>query len=116
MTPDEFKALFPRASADTIAKNCGPWPAAKLEPSPCDAPLDAQEVQRPASGRVLVRVTSCRRRLLDEDNLCEKYHVDLLRYSGILPSDEPGKTKIEVSQVKVGSKDPERTEIEITQL
>lgn len=63
--------------------------------------------------RVLVRVTSFRHRLLDEDNLCEKFHVDLCRYAGILPSDAPGQTKIEVSQEKIPTTEQEFVRIEV---
>jgi hypothetical protein len=65
------------------------------------------------SGKHLVRVTSFRVVLLDEDNLCEKYHVDALRYSGLLPSDAPGRCRIITSQEKVAHKADERTEIVI---
>jgi len=75
--------------------------------------MGAVQVQKAIGGSFLVRVTSYRRRLLDEDNLCEKFHVDLCRYAGIIPSDAPGQTKIEVSQKKVGSKEAEFVRIEI---
>lgn len=65
------------------------------------------------SVRFLVRVTSFRVRLLDEDNLCEKYHVDCCRYAGVLPDDAPEKTSIEVSQQKVSRKEDERITIDI---
>lgn len=64
------------------------------------------------SGRFLVRITSYRNRLLDEDNLSEKYFCDLCRYAGIIPGDRPEEAKIEVSQVKV-PKDQERTLVEV---
>lgn len=86
---------------------------AELERHFRDATLVAAKAQIQHTGRFLIRVTSCRRNLLDEDNLAEKYHVDCCRYSGLIPDDDPGKTKIEVSQEKVGSKDPEYTRIEI---
>lgn len=68
------------------------------------------------SGRVLVRVTAFRVRLLDEDNLCEKYHVDCCRYAGLLSGDDPSQAKIQTSQVKVKRKQDERVLIEITPL
>lgn len=37
-----------------------------------DAPLGKKKVQGSTSQRILVRVTSVRKRLIDEDNLCEK--------------------------------------------
>ena len=93
-----------------------PRKAAKLESNPRDAALDAKEVQGRPSQKFLVRVTSLRRRLIDEDNLCEKYAVDLCRYAGILPSDEASQCKIEVCQEKVGKEKPEETIVEVFEL
>ena len=86
---------------------------AKLERPAGDEPLEAHQVEARNPGRCVVRVTSRRRRLLDEDNLAEKYHVDCLRYAGLLHSDAPDQTHIEVAQVKVATKDEECTVIEI---
>lgn len=90
--------------------------APKLERSAGDGTVGAVQVQGRIGRRFLVRVTAFRKRLLDEDNLCEKYHVDLLRYAGVLPSDAPGTAKIEVSQQKVGPKEPERVELKVFEL
>jgi len=67
------------------------------------------------SGFLDVVVTSFRRRLLDEDNLAVKWHVDALRYAGILYQDSPDRVSIKANQIKVKSKEEERTEITITQ-
>lgn len=120
MTPHELELLkrkFP-LSAATIARNkaADTGTPAKLERHPTVEPLAKEQVQKGSSQRFLVRVTSRRRRLLDEDNLCEKYHVDLLRYAGLIPDDAPDKVKIEVGQVKVGSKEPEEVVIEIEEI
>lgn len=77
-------------------------------------PLAAPQAEGGTGGRFLVRLVSIRRRLLDEDNLVSKYHTDLLRYAGILPSDAPGVCKIETSQRKAQKGEVERVEIEIT--
>ena len=90
--------------------------AAELESDSSDAALDKKEVQGRTGQKFLVRVTSYRRRLLDEDNLCEKYHIDCCRYSGLLPADSPDRARIETRQEKVGRKEDQRTEIEITRL
>jgi len=63
--------------------------------------------------RLLVSVTSFRRRLLDPDNLIPKYFVDCLRYCGILSGDTEAEVDLRISQKKVSSKAEERTEIEI---
>jgi hypothetical protein len=78
--------------------------------------VGAVQVQERLGERFLVRVTSHRRRLLDEDNLCVKYHVDLCRYAGALPSDAPGTATIEIHQEKVGPKEAERVDIQIYRL
>ena len=78
--------------------------------------LGTSEAEKRNPDRVLVRVTSVRKRLLDEDNLCEKYHVDCCRHSGLLLADDPSKAKIEVSQRKTKKGEGERTIIEIEPL
>lgn len=88
----------------------------KLERDLGDGTVAALPVQAGLGRRFLVRIKAFRKRLLDEDNLCCKYHVDLLRYSGVIPSDAPGIAKIEVCQEKVGPKEPERVEIEVYKL
>ena len=103
MTKNEITRRFPNASAAFIAANLDPensGPAAVVEHDPGDASLAAKALQRRDRRQFFVRVTSFRRRLLDEDNLCAKYHVDLCRYAGAIPDDAPGQVKIEVGQVK----------------
>lgn len=78
-----------------------------------DVVLDAEQAQERDSSRYTVLVTSYRKRLLDEDNLCEKYHVDGLRYCGILPSDSARRTKIRVFQIQIRGNEEEKTVIHI---
>jgi len=107
-------SYFKRPSAGVQHRN--PGPVAELERHPGNGDLGALPVQTGIGRPFLVRVTAFRRRLLDEDNLCEKYHVDLCRYAGALPSDAAGKAKIETTQEKVGSKEREFVRIEIFRL
>ena len=116
MNREEIIRRYPHASesfirANLSADNSGP--VAKLESNPGDAPLEAEKVQRPACERFLVRVTSIRKRLLDEDNLCEKFHVDLCRYAGIIPDDSPARVKIEVCQIKAARGVAETISVEV---
>jgi hypothetical protein len=90
-----------------------PRPIAKLEHPPCHDPLETGPAKIRNRQKFLVRVTSIRTRLLDEDNLCEKYHVDLCRYAGIISGDEAGTAKIETSQRKAKKGEAEHTLIEI---
>lgn len=111
MIDAELQRLFPNASADLLTRNSGK--ITKLERGAGNAPLEKEKVQGRIGQQFLVRVTSFRRKLIDEDNLCEKYHVDLCRYSGALFGDEAGTTKIETSQIKIGKEEKERVLIQI---
>lgn len=117
MTPDEIKRLFPNASESTIAANTvgAQEQSALAKPTAGDEPVAAAQAQARDTARYVVRVISHRARLLDEDNLCPKYHVDSCRYAGLLPSDAPGQTEIRTSQVQVSKRD-EMTIIEIERL
>lgn len=55
-------------------------------------------------------------RLLDEDNLCEKYHVDCCRYAGLIPDDAPSLVRIQTLQRKARRGEAEHTEVEIYRL
>jgi hypothetical protein len=87
---------------------------AKLERNLRNGPLAKSEAEKGNPERVLVRVTSVRKRLIDEDNLAEKYHVDCCRYAGLIHADSPDQTKIEVCQRKAEKDEAEHTIIEIT--
>lgn len=78
-----------------------------------DDALAAPQIEGGHRPRFLVRITSIRKRLLDEDNLVGKYHTDLLRYAGILPSDAPGEASIQATQRKTAKGEEERTLIEV---
>src|SRR5690349_16140772 len=91
-------------------------PAPVVERRAGNGPLGKRPPKKRDTRTFLVRVTAFRVRLLDEDNLCEKYHVDCCRYSGLLPSDAAGKARIETRQEKVGSESEQRVEIVITQI
>lgn len=104
---------FPNASIDLLSRNTSQ--TAIVERDSRDAPLGKKKVQGSTSQRILVRVTSVRKRLIDEDNLCEKYHVDLCRYAGIISGDEASKTKIETIQRKAEKGEEEQVIIEIYQ-
>lgn len=98
--------LFPNASPDLLSRNTRK--ASVVERDSVHEPLEAEKVQGSVGKRVLVRVESVRKRLLDEDNLCEKYHIDLCRYAGIISGDEADKTKIETSQRKAQKGEEEK--------
>ena len=51
-------------------------------------------------GRYRVEVISHRKRLIDTDNLCPKFHIDALRYAGLIPDDSPEHIELVVRQVR----------------
>jgi len=128
VTVDELRKLFPHASEQFLRANADDLPRRVPGPAHRDAPAPVVErsvrprplAKGPAQGkhpaRFFVRVTSFRRRLLDEDNLCGKYVVDCCRYAGLLPGDDPSQARIVTTQEKVSRKEDERTEIVIERM
>lgn len=117
MTNEQYMQMLANGSKSLREVNApSAGKVAIVEHSPRDAPLGTGKAKEPNAGRVLVRVTSVRKRLLDEDNICEKFHVDLCRYSGMLRGDEPDKTAIQTTQRKAGKEEEEHTMIEIFDL
>ncbi len=90
--------------------------APKLERDSRDGTLGQKPVQVPATRRFFIRLTAVRHRLLDEDNACEKYHVDCCRYAGLIPGDGPATTKIETRQENAEPGGPEFVRVEIFRL
>ena len=87
-----------------------------MECRPSHGSLDQIKVEETNSGRVHIRIVSVRKRLLDPDNLCEKYHLDCLRYCGVIQGDEPDKITLETTQRKAAKGEDEHTQIEISQV
>jgi len=63
------------------------------------------------TGRILVRITIFRKRLVDPCNAGQKYLVDCLRYSGILVDDREQDIALEIRQEK--TRGEEETLIEL---
>ncbi len=104
---------FRRANSHLIssAKTNSPSPASVTKRGPLNGPLAAPQTQTGNSGRYIISLTSYRVRLLDEDNLVSKWHVDALRYAGCIPGDSPDIAHIVTTQKKVAKRVQERTEI-----
>lgn len=75
-------------------------------------PLAEDKGEESGTGRIRVRITSRRNRLLDPDNLCPKYFIDALRYCGALPDDREADIDLSCRQEKVPRKE-EETLIEV---
>ena len=116
MTREQIKEKFPNASEAFIRANLSapdPGPITKLERDPGHGSLATCQVQKAHPGRVLVRVESVRKRLLDEDNCAGKFHVDALRYLGVIQNDDPSKAKIETTQRKAEKGEEEHINITV---
>jgi hypothetical protein len=114
MKHDDIRRLFPNASASLFAANAeNPGTAPELERTAGDAALGKSKAKARNPERFLVRVTSVRKRLLDTDNLCEKYHVDCCRYAGLIPGDSPDQIEIETRQRKAAKGEEEAVTVEI---
>ncbi len=115
MTIHELRSKFPNASPSFVKANCDhdSRKIALMESGAGHEPLGTPSPQEENPARFRVIITSIRKRLLDEDNLAEKFHVDCLRRYGFIPNDDPATTRIEVTQRKCARGEPERIEIVI---
>ena len=119
MTRDELLRRFPKASEAFIRQNIcadNPRQIAKPKPTARTQQVHSGEAQTRHTGRFLVSVTSIRKRLLDADNLVPKWHIDCLRYAGIIPDDSPDKCEIKIAQRKCEKGEEEKIEITIDAL
>jgi hypothetical protein len=105
---------FRKLNANPEAQDTGTAPV--VERVAGNAALETRKAKVADSTRFLVRVTSVRVRLLDQDNLAEKYHVDCCRYAGILPDDNPEQTQIQVTQRRCLKGEAEKVIVEVFRL
>jgi hypothetical protein len=74
-------------------------------------PLAKSKGKKGNTGRIHIRLTARRKRLIDPDNLVFKYFIDCLRYAGAIPDDRAEDVTIETHQEKTSSQ--EETIIEL---
>lgn len=111
MNRNELNAVLARKGYGIL--NPGKSRGAELECRTGDEPLGQVATEAINPAKLIVRIVSFRRRLLDTDNLASKWHTDALRYAGIIPSDAPYECEIQTTQVKVTTESAEHTLIEI---
>lgn len=116
MTKEQFNRMLSNGSK-TLRElnkdtNQDQWKTSKLESDPSHASLGQEKLQG-ASETAVVRIESVRKKLLDTDNICAKFVIDLLRYAGILYDDSPEQTSIQTTQRKCREEETEHTLIEI---
>ena len=91
-------------------------PAARAEPEPNPerASVGAEPEETRSIRRVRLRFQSFRIQPQDPDNGFIKHHVDALRHCGVLADDTTAHIEVEVRpDIKVGTREDERTEIEL---
>jgi hypothetical protein len=92
-------------------KNKSPSSSPKPQRPICDEPLGKVKSKKEHSGRIHIRLTTKRKRLIDPDNIVAKYFVDCLRYAGAINDDTEKDVTIETRQEKTREK--EETIIEL---
>lgn len=109
-----LRKLFPRASQGFIEANVA---LRSFKPKRTGRPPLVGKAPGKETGdvRVALRITQCRARLLDEDNLTGsvKRLVDCLCEVGLIPGDAPAQTSIHVSQAKVQHYTEQKTIVDI---
>jgi hypothetical protein len=81
-----------------------------------DALDEAPPTHEQDTARFLVCVESVRKRLLDEDRICEVAVIDCCRYAGLIPGDSPDQTHIQTTQRKARKGEAEHTVVTIYEL
>lgn len=111
-TKDDFARIIGRPGYSAVA------PGVRHAESQLDArqePLGLDQAQAPGPASIAVRITRYGSRFLDADNCNSsvKFVCDALRYSGLIPDDNPEAIELQVSQRKI-KKALRGTLIEIT--
>jgi hypothetical protein len=95
----------------TIPNNQGASPDPKPKRSVRNEPLAKGGGKKENTGRIHIRLSARRKRLIDPDNLVFKYFIDCLRYAGAIPDDRAEDVTIEARQEK--TRGEEETLIEL---
>jgi len=95
----------------TILPTKSPSRNSKSKPPIFNGAVGEAGREKTHTGRILVRITVFRKRLVDPCNAGQKYIVDCLRYSGILVDDREQDIALEIRQEK--TRGEEETLIEL---
>jgi len=95
----------------TVSNRKGASSNAKSKRAVRNEPLAKGGSKKENTGRIHIRLTARRKRLIDPDNLVFKYFIDCLRYAGAIPDDRAEDVTIETKQEKTRQK--EETIIEL---
>jgi len=95
----------------TLPNNQGASPNPKPKRPVRNEPLAKNCGKKENTGRIHIRLTARRKRLIDPDNLVFKYFIDCLRYAGAISNDRAEDVTIEARQEK--TRGEEETLIEL---
>jgi hypothetical protein len=114
LTPELRQRIEEQIANEDSRKIQNPKPQLPLQPKS----LGTDEGKEDRPRRTRVRFTSFRRRMLDRTNIEAgiKFLEDALVYAGCVEGDSETEINRTVKQVKVKTKEEERTEIEITEV
>lgn len=87
--------------------------SAELKHDPRETPNGIGKDKASNTKRYAVSFKIYRVRKLDPDNTLVKWHVDSLRYAGIIPNDTEESISLKIEQIKVKSYKDQKTVIEI---
>ena len=99
--------IIQRTFLDSKSSSRNPKPKRAIR----NEPLAKTGRKKENTGRIHIRLTARRKRLIDPDNLVFKYFIDCLRYAGAIPDDRAEDVTIETKQEKTRQK--EETIIEL---
>ena len=95
----------------TLLKNKDTSSSAKPKRPVRNEPLAKGKSKKEHTGRVHIRFTTKRKRLIDPDNIVAKYFIDCLRYAGAINDDTAKDISLETHQEK--TRGQEETIIEL---
>lgn len=106
----KVKQLFPHGSESFFQINPDSLPQGAEPESPLQHRSNGKAKREKGNSiRYSVSIVAYRVRECDPDNLCGKYFVDALRYSGLLYNDRAEDITYQISQKKVENKKQEKT-------
>lgn len=105
------KGVYERKTQPSLFDDKSPVRNPKPKRPVRNEPLAKGNGKKENTGRIHIRLTARRKRLIDPDNLIFKYHIDCLRYAGAIPDDRASDVTIETHQEKTREK--EETLIEL---
>ena len=104
------------ARAETVPSARDTGPAPELERCVGTSLGKAVPIQKDTNPEFLVCLTSIQHGDYDDENLCSKFHTDVLRKAGAIRGDQRKIAHVKARQLQVSGSEPQRTIIEVYRL